>query len=112
MPSFETREYLPEYKGMKDVIKQTFCNGRVAYHTTETPFVDLVNRVGACKLNFSDNEYGFYLYLINSNNKSVGMYKMTPRLRGFTQQQLANQYKRLFYCANYTIRIETCGKLI
>ena len=101
MPKLKIREYLPEYKGMKDVIKQTTCNGRFAYHTMETPFVDLAKKVGACKLNFSDNEYGFYLHLFNSNNEAVGMYKMTPRLRGFTQQQLSDQYKRLFYCKLY-----------
>lgn len=101
MAKLNIREYLPEYKGMKDVIKHVLYNGSIAYHTTETPFFDLAYKVGACKLNFSDNEYGFYLYLLNSDNKAVGMYKMTPRLRGFTNQQLAEQYKRLFYCKYY-----------
>ena len=80
MAKLNIREYLPEYKGMKDVIKHVLYNGSIAYHTTETPFFDLAYKVGACKLNFSDNEYGFYLYLLNSDNKAVGMYKMTPRL--------------------------------
>ncbi len=86
---------------MKDVIKQTFCNGKVIYHTMETPFVDLANSLGACKLNYVDNEFGFYLHLFNSSNETVGVYKMTPRLRGFTLQQLADQHKRLFYCKFY-----------
>lgn len=101
MTKLKIREYLPEYKGMKDVIKQTFCNGKVIYHTMETPFVDLANSLGACKLNYVDNEFGFYLHLFNSSNETVGVYKMTPRLRGFTLQQLADQHKRLFYCKFY-----------
>lgn len=101
MPRFKIREYLPEYKSMKDIIKHTLYNGDVVYHTMEAPFVDLANSLGACKLNFVDNEFGFYLHLFNSSNETVGVYKMTPRLRGFTLQQLADQHKRLFYCKLY-----------
>jgi hypothetical protein len=67
----------------------------------ESPFVDLANSIGACKLNVSDNEFGFYLHLFNSKNEAVGMYKMTPRLRGFSIQQLADQHRRLFFCKKY-----------
>ena len=101
MPNFKTREYLPEYKGMKDVIKTTLTNGSVVYHTIEMPFVSLANSLGACKLNVSDNEFGFYLHLFNSNNEAVGMYKMTPRLRGFSTQHLSDQHKRLSFCKAY-----------
>jgi hypothetical protein len=101
MPRFKTREYLSEYNGMKDVIKTTHTNGSVVYHTMESPFVDLANSLGACKLNYADNEFGFYLHLFNSSNETVGVYKMTPRLRGFTQQQLADQYRKLFWCKRF-----------
>lgn len=92
---------MSEYNGMKDVIKTTYANGSVVYHTMESPFVDLANSLGACKLNYADNEFGFYLHLFNSSNETVGVYKMTPRLRGFTQQQFADQRKRLFFCKAY-----------
>lgn len=101
MPIFKTREYMSEYNGMKDVIKTTYANGSVVYHTMESSFVDLANSLRACKLNVSDNEFGFYLHLFNSSNETVGVYKMTPRLRGFTQQQFADQRKRLFFCKAY-----------
>lgn len=92
---------MSEYNGMKDVIKTTYANGSVVYHTMESSFVDLANSLRACKLNVSDNEFGFYLHLFNSSNETVGVYKMTPRLRGFTQQQFADQRKRLFFCKAY-----------
>ena len=101
MPKFKTRQYISEYNGMKDVIKTTHTNGSVVYHTMESPFVDLANSIGACKLNVSDNEFGFYLHLFNSNNEAVGMYKLTPRLRGFSIQQLSDQHRRLFFCKKY-----------
>lgn len=101
MPRFKTREYMSEYNGMKDVIKTTHTNGSVVYHTMESSFVDLANRLGACKLNYADNEFGFYLHLFNSSNETVGVYKMTPRLRGFTQQQLADQHRKLFWCKRF-----------
>ena len=40
MPRFRTREYLSEYNGMKNVIKSTYANGSVVYHTVEWSFVD------------------------------------------------------------------------
>ncbi len=101
MPKFKTREYLSEYNGLKDVIKTTYTNGAYVYHTMESPFVDLANSLGACKLNYVDNVFGFYLHLFNSKNEPVGVYKMTPRLHGFTQQQLADQSRRLFWCKRF-----------
>ena len=101
MPKFKTREYLSEYNGLKDVIKTTYTNGSFVYHTMESSFVDLAKSLGACKLNISDNEFGFYLHLFNSNNEAVGMYKMTPRLRGFSIQQLSVQRNRLLFCKVY-----------
>lgn len=92
---------MSEYNGMKDVIKTTYANGSVVYHTMESSFVDLANSLRACELNVSDNEFGFYLHLFNSSNEIVGMYKMTPRLRGFSKQQFADQRKRLFFCKAY-----------
>lgn len=96
MTRFKTREYLPEYNGMKEVIKITHANGSVVYHTIESSFVNLANSLGANKLNVSDNEFGLYLHLFTLNNEAVGMYKMTPRLRGFSIQQLVDQHRRLF----------------
>ena len=101
MPTFKTREYLSEYNGLKDVIKTTYTNGSFVYHTMESSFVDLAKSLGACKLNISDNEFGFYIHLFNSNNEAVGMYKMTPRLRGFSIQQLSVQRNRLLFCKVY-----------
>lgn len=101
MPKFKTRQYLSEYNGLKDVIKTTYTNGSFVYHTMESSFVDLANSLGACKLNISDNEFGFYIHLFNSNNEAVGMYKMTPRLRGFSIQQLSVQRNRLLFCKVY-----------
>lgn len=98
MPQFKTREYLSEYNGMKSVIKTTYANGYVVYHTEEWAFVDEACSKGACKLNFADNEFGFFLHIFNSDNETVGVYKMTPRLRGFSAQQLADQHRRLFCC--------------
>ncbi len=101
MPKFKTREYLSEYNGLKDVIKTTYTNGSFVYHTMESSFVDLANSLGACKLNISDNDFGFYLHLFNSNNEAVGMYKMTPRLRVFSIKQLSVQRNRLLFCTVY-----------
>ena len=98
MRSFTIREILPEYHGMKDVIKKTFKNGNVLYHTREYPFSYEVTRIGACKLNIVDNEFGHFMHFFNSNNETVGVYKMTSRLRGFTKEQLAEQHSKLFFC--------------
>ena len=88
MKKFIVREILPEFKGMKDVIKKTHTDGTVLYHTHEYPFTDEAWARGACKLNVVDNEFGHYMHLFNSKNETVGVYKMTSRLRGFTIQQL------------------------
>jgi hypothetical protein len=101
MKKFVVREILPEYKGMKDVIKKTHKDGTVLYHTHEYPFTDEAYAKGACKLNVVDNEFGHYLHLFNSKNETVGVYKMTSRLRGFTIQQLAEQKRKIFCCKMY-----------
>jgi hypothetical protein len=98
MKKFIVREILPEFKGMKDVIKKTHTDGTVLYHTHEYPFTDEAWARGACKLNVVDNEFGHYMHLFNSKNETVGVYKMTSRLRGFTIQQLAEQKAKLFCC--------------
>ena len=101
MRSFTIREILPEFHGMKDVIKKTFKDGNVIYHTGEYPFSYEVTRIGACKLNFVDNEFGHFMHFFNSKNETVGVYKMTNRLRGFTKEQLAEQHSKLFFCKMY-----------
>ena len=88
---------------MKNVIKATYANGSVVYHTMEYPFEDEAYSRGACKLNVSDNIFGLYLHLFNSSNETVGVYKMTPRLRGFTIQQLADQHNKLFFCKKFNL---------
>ena len=98
MHNFSIREILPEFKGMKDVIKKTHMDGTVLYQTHEYPFTDEAYAKGACKLNVVDNEFGHYMHLFNSEDKTVGVYKMTSRLRGFTIQQLAEQKSKLFCC--------------
>ena len=98
MKKFIVREILPEFKGMKDVIKKTHTDGTVLYHTHEYPFTDEAWARGACKLNVVDNEFGHYMHLFNSKNETVGVYKMTSRLRGLTIQQLAEQKAKLFCC--------------
>ena len=98
MRSFTILEILSEFHGMKDVIKKTFKDGNVIYHTREYPFSYEVTKIGACKLNFVDNEFGHFMHFFNTNNETVGVYKMTSRLRGFTKEQLAEQHSKLFFC--------------
>lgn len=111
MRTFTIREILPEFQGMKDVIKLTFRNGSIQYHTREYPFAEEAVRVGAIKLNIVDNEFGRFMHFFNSNNETVGVYKMTDRLRGFTKEQLAEQHNKLFFCKLYNQKSnfwETC----
>ena len=98
MKPFTTIEFIPEFNGMKDVIKKTYTNGRIIYHTREYPFIEEAHAKGACKLNVVDNVFGHYVHLFNSKNETVAVYKMTSRLRGFTIQQLADQIRKLFCC--------------
>ena len=98
MQAFTVREILPEFKGMKNVIKKTHMDGTIIYHTHEYPFTDEAYARGASKLNVVDNVFGHYMHLFNSKNETVGVYKMTSRLRGFTIQQLAEQKRKLFCC--------------
>ena len=96
MNKFTIREILPEFEGMKDVVKKTFPNGKTIYHTRETSFVDYAMSIGACKLNVVDDTFGHFMHLFNSSNETVAVINMTNRLRGFTIQQLAEQKKRMF----------------
>ena len=98
MKPFTTIEFISEFNGMKDVIKKNYTDGRIIYHTREYPFTEEAYTKGACKLNAVDNEFGHYMHLFNSKNETVGVYKMTSRLRGFTIQQLAEQKSKLFCC--------------
>lgn len=97
MEKYTIREILPEFEGMKDIVKKTYPNGKTIYHTRETYFVDYAMSIGACKLNVVDDTFGHFMHLFNSENQTVAVIKMTNRLRGFTIQQLAEQKKRMFY---------------
>ena len=96
MKKFTIREILPEFEGMKNVVKKTFPNGKTIYHTRETSFVDYATSIGACKLNVVDDAFGHFMHLFNSSDETVAVINMTNRLRGFTIQQLADQKKRMF----------------
>lgn len=101
MSKFKTREYISEFKGMKDVVKTTIDGKFVVYHTKEVSFVDYVKRFGSVKI-YIDDIFHRYFYLLNSKNETVDYIKLSPKLRGFTIQQMKIQYKRLFIVKRYS----------
>lgn len=97
MPKIISKENLPEFHGMNNVVKYNYDNGVVIYCSQPHSFESEVAYTKACKLNTDEDAWGHWLYLFNAENITVGKYAMSKGLWEFTAAQLVEQKMKLFF---------------
>lgn len=97
MAKLISKEILPEFYGMNNVIKETYDDNTVCYYTQNIPFEIETAYTKACKLNITEDLWGNWMYLFDANNNVVGKYYMEKRLLGCKAKQLVEQRSKLFF---------------